>query len=109
MRFGGLPHDPEWWGKLPAMTRDALESEASTNGAGRIPVVTLGWRMRMAMEAAGVTAYEIADDLGVHRGTITRWTHDVGGPPKRTFLRRWAEVTAVPYDWLVDGPSPEEA
>jgi transcriptional regulator with XRE-family HTH domain len=65
-----------------------------------IPEVTLGWRLRMAMEHAGIKADEMSVSLGVHRGTITRWTHDVGRRPRVIYLQRWAQLCGVPYEWL---------
>ena len=71
----------------------------------RIPPLTLGWRMRMAMEAADYTALEIAQELEVSRDTVARWIHDTT-VPHRVFLQEWARLCDVPYDWLVDGQSP---
>lgn len=68
-----------------------------------VPRVTLGWRLRMAMEQGDLEAKEMADLLGVHRGTITRWTHDIGKPPRPIYLERWADVCQVSYVWLVGG------
>lgn len=65
-----------------------------------IPEITLGWRLRMAMEKAGLKADYMAAELGVHRGTITRWTHDFGSPPRPIYLRHWAELCQVRYEWL---------
>lgn len=65
-----------------------------------IPEITLGWRLRMAMEKAGLKADYMAAELGVHRGTITRWTHDIGSPPRPIYLRHWAELCQVRYEWL---------
>lgn len=69
-----------------------------------VPPLTLGWRLRMAMESAHLKAEDMADMLGVHRGTITRWTHDVGSPPKRIYLERWASLCQVRYEWLAALP-----
>ena len=75
-----------------------------TQASERAPVVTLGWRLRMAMEYGGLKADDMARELGVHRGTITRWTHDVGAPPRGIYLRQWAELCGVPFGWLVGQP-----
>lgn len=69
----------------------------------KVPAVTLGWRLRIAMEFADIKADEMAARLHVHRGTITRWTHDVGSAPRGIYIERWAELTGVPLDWLL-GP-----
>jgi transcriptional regulator with XRE-family HTH domain len=65
-----------------------------------IPEITLGWRLRIAMERAGLKAEDMAAQLGVHRGTITRWTHDIGKPPRAIYLHRWADLCHVKYAWL---------
>ena len=65
-----------------------------------IPEITLGWRLRIALERAGIKADDMARVLGVHRGTITRWTHDIGRSPRRVYLEKWAEITGVSYAWL---------
>ena len=65
-----------------------------------IPEITLGWRLRMAMERADLKAEQMAIELGVHRGTITRWTHDIGKPPRPIYLERWAALCNVRYEWL---------
>lgn len=64
------------------------------------PVITLGWRLRIAMERADIKRSDMAARMGVKQSTITRWTHDVGAPPRRIYLERWAEVTNVPLSWL---------
>lgn len=63
------------------------------------PQLTLGWRLRMAMEKAGIENNEMAQLLGVHRGTITRYTHDES-VPKRGFIAQWAAICHVPAAWL---------
>lgn len=75
------------------------------DGHNDIPEVTLGWRLRIAMERAGLEAQDMADQLGVHRGTISRWTHDNGSPPRAIYIERWAALCGVAYNWLA-GDSP---
>lgn len=76
--------------------------------AGTIPDLTRGWRLRMSLEAAGMTVQEIADYLGVERATPSRWMHDKG-PVARGHLIAWAIRTGVPLQWLETGeiPSPD--
>ena len=75
-----------------------------TEARQRTPAITLGWRLRIAMEHAGLKAEDMARELDVHRGTITRWTHDVGAAPRGIYVRQWAELTGVPFAWLVGEP-----
>lgn len=74
-----------------------MSNPAKSDG---IPEVTLGWRLRMAMEMADRRAEDMAEELGVHRGTISRWTHDIGKPPRPIYLRHWADLCGVKYEWL---------
>ena len=71
---------------------------------GRIPEITLGWRLKMALGETSVQ--EMSDTLGVHRGTIGRWMRDEGARPKRAYLAQWALATGVDYDWLESGTAP---
>ena len=75
----------------------------STQESERIPPLTLGWRLKMAL--GDDAAQDMADYLGVSRQTISRWMGDKGAPPKRAYLAQWALRTNVPYRWLVDGVS----
>ena len=65
-----------------------------------IPAITLGWRLRMSIEMAGIKVIDLADEIGVTRGTIARWTHDDGTPPRDGFVRLIALRTGVPYEWI---------
>ena len=65
------------------------------------PQLTLGWRLRMALEHAGVTVNEMADVLGIKsRDTMAAWLHD-RRTPRAAYVRQWAVKTGVPYNWLV--------
>jgi transcriptional regulator with XRE-family HTH domain len=67
-----------------------------------VPPWTLGWRLLRALAWAGLTAEQMADELGIHRTTVSRWTHDRGRPTKG-YLKLWALRCGVPYEWLVSG------
>ena len=65
------------------------------------PQLTLGWRLRMALEHAGVTVNEMADVLGIKsRDTMAAWLHD-RRTPRAAYIRQWAVRTGVPYRWLI--------
>lgn len=68
-----------------------------------VPELTLGWRLKMALEHNQVSRSEMAAELGVDPATITRWTGDRGAPPKAGFLKQWALRCGVPYAWLLTG------
>lgn len=67
-----------------------------------MPALTLGWRLRMAMEHAKKSRQDMADALGVSPGQVTRWTHD-DGTPRRAYVAQWALITGVSVDWLETG------
>ena len=69
---------------------------------GAVPEWTLGWRLQRSLSWADVSVQEMADELGVSRGTISRWCND-HNRPRRSDLRLWALRTGVPLDWLLYG------
>lgn len=74
--------------------------------AGNVPEITLGWRLRIALEDAEVTVQEMADYLGVTRQTVGRWMHDRGQTPRAAFVKQWAMRTGVDVTWLETGKAP---
>lgn len=70
---------------------------------GTVPEITLGWRMRLALHP--MPAKEMAKQLGVNRGTVTRWMDDKT-PVRPIYLKQWALITGVDYNWLVSGKVP---
>jgi len=78
-------------------------SDAQSKEAARIPEWTFGWRLQRALAHGSVKGQEMAENLGVTRGTISRWCNDVGRPPRAAYVKQWALKCRVPYDWLVSG------
>lgn len=72
----------------------------------RIPHLTLGWRLKMAL--GDITAQDMADHLGVSRGTVSRWMADKGAPPKRVYILQWALLTDTAVEWLETGRVPAD-
>lgn len=70
--------------------------------AGVVPVLTLGWRLRMSLEESGHGVAEVAELLGVTRSTVQRWTHDTVRP-RRAYLAQWALLTGCDLGWLSNG------
>ncbi|MPZ73993.1 MAG: helix-turn-helix domain-containing protein [Nitriliruptorales bacterium] len=66
-----------------------------------IPEWTLGWRLQRALAWGNVSVQEMADELDVSRGTISRWCND-HGVPRSIYLRAWAARCRVPYEWLIN-------
>ena len=71
-----------------------------------VPDWTLGWRLRRALDFAGVSVAEMADELGVGRTTVSGWLNDPDRHPRRIYLRYWADRCRVPLDWLERGELP---
>ena len=67
----------------------------------RIPALTLGWRLKMALNE--IPAHEMAEHLEVSRQTLSRWMADRGAPPKRAYILQWALRTGVDPVWLETG------
>lgn len=70
---------------------------------GSIPEWTLGWRLQRSLAESGLTAQQMADRLGVVRGTVSRWMNDHGKAPKTAFINQWALATGTPVAWLITG------
>src|SRR5665647_3920943 len=84
--------------------RCAMISHMSIQTAvGHIPELTLGWRLQMALGHANLTVQEMADELGMSRGSLSRWLNDRGAPPRPVFIKAWALRTGVPAEWLLTG------
>ena len=79
------------------MTRMS-DNEATPRAS--VPEWTLGWRLQRALDFAHIKAGDMADELEVTRSTVSRWMHDSGAPPRSVYVRRWAELCQVPYEWL---------
>lgn len=73
----------------------------STQRSERIPELTLGWRLKMAL--GDMKRDEMAAILGVNPATVSRWMADKGAAPKRAYLAQWAFTTGVPLSWLEHG------
>ena len=76
-------------------------ARATTN----IPEWTLGWRLQRSLAFADMSVEDMGRELGVTRSTISRWMNDRGGPPRRIYVEKWAELTGVPIAWILDDDS----
>jgi transcriptional regulator with XRE-family HTH domain len=65
----------------------------------QVPGWTLGWRLKRALDFGHVSAQQMADELGVHPGTVSRFMND-RETPRRGYLKLWALRTGVPLEWL---------
>lgn len=66
------------------------------------PRFTLGHRMALALEQAGLNRTEMAEILGTTTEALRRWTSGVT-PVKRYVLIAWATVCNVNLGWLETG------
>ena len=69
----------------------------------RIPPLTLGWRLKMAMDWAGHSREDMATELGVVPSTISRWMNNDDAPPSRGYVCAWATFTHCDFQWLLTG------
>ena len=75
-----------------------------------VPAWTLGDRLRKAREFAGLEQGELAEQIGISRGTVSNYELGHGQrPPKRLVVRAWAEATGVPLDWFLEDDLDTEA
>ncbi len=79
-----------------------MTTEAST----RVPVFTIGDRLRKAREEAGLDQGDFAIETGISRGTISNYERDEV-TPKLPYLTVWAMRTGVPFKWLLTGECPD--
>jgi transcriptional regulator with XRE-family HTH domain len=73
---------------------------------GGVPELTLGWRLQMSLAHANVSVTQIAKELDVARGTVSRWLNDRGAPPRTVYIKQWAFRCGVSYKWLSEGIAP---
>jgi transcriptional regulator with XRE-family HTH domain len=68
-----------------------------------IPPLTLGMRLRMAREHAGLRQEDMAEILGISSASVSNYEkgarHPRGGEIE--LVRRWAEETCVDESWLL--------
>ena len=91
-----------WRCSLDARASAALQCahmNKTTNTDRSVPPLTLGWRLRMALESSDLSQEDMAELVESHRTTLTRWMHDEI-IPKRLYLRIWADATDVPFEWF---------
>ena len=71
-----------------------------------VPPVTMGWRIKMALDHAELKSSDLEEKFEVSRGTVSRWCRDVGPVPKKFILNEIAVMCGVSARWLIDGKNP---
>lgn len=64
--------------------------------------IAIAARLRQAREQAGFTEREIGELLDPPLTDRSIRTYEKDNPQMR-YLRQWADITQVPYDWLLRG------
>lgn len=72
---------------------------------GRIPVWTLGDKLRKARVDAGLEQAELASEIGVSRNTVRNYEAEKTAP-RRPVLLAWAMRTGVSLEWLTQDERP---
>jgi transcriptional regulator with XRE-family HTH domain len=72
----------------------------------RIPELTQGRRLRMALVQGRMSVQSMAEALEVSRATASRWMSDTGRPPRTVFIKQWALITGTDVQWLLTGYAP---
>lgn len=67
-----------------------------------MPRWDLADRLRKSLHEAGLSVQDIADFLGVSRGSVSNWINGHNRPSPPT-IRLWAQQTGVSYLWLRKG------
>lgn len=80
-----------------------MNIQGTIETGGRIPSLTLGRRLKLALDSSDVSAQDMAEALEVSRQTVSRWMKDRGARPRRVYVAHWALLTGVDPDWLETG------
>lgn len=70
---------------------------------GTVPEITVGWRIRIAREGAGLDQGQLAELTGIARNTISNYESGHTSKPNKAFLRLIAAATGVNEAWLRTG------
>lgn len=68
-----------------------------------VPEVTLGWRIQIALDHAGLKQTDLMEKFEVSRGTVSRWCRDIHPAPKKYILNEIAVMCGVSARWLING------
>ena len=78
---------------------------------GEVPEILVRHRLRIARESAGLEQSELAEMIGISRGTVSN-TEIGRSAPRRIVVNAWALACGVPVGWILTGeetpPRPDE-
>jgi transcriptional regulator with XRE-family HTH domain len=74
----------------------------SIHVAGRVPVLTLAQRLRIARENASLEQRDLAERVGIARNSVINYERGHTAP-RRPVLVAWAMATDVDLGWLETG------
>lgn len=89
------------------MLHSGCMSEMTHSAYEALRPVQSDW-LTKALHYSGKSAEQLADELGVHRNTISRFMNGRGKPPARHMILAWAMATGVPLAYLETGEIPPE-
>ena len=70
----------------------------------RIPELTLGDRLRITRDKAGISRDEMGKHFGTKAGAIGHWETDRSMPRDMLgMVKRWAEITGYDAHWIAFG------
>lgn len=95
-RLPSPEHCPEWDSRADELWIGVQR------GARRVPVWTLGERLRKALSMTDLSQGDMADRMGVSQVTISAWLNGYRNP-KKASLEVWARVCGVDHGWLTTG------
>lgn len=73
---------------------------------GQVPEITLGWRLRIARETAGMDQQQLHEATGIARNTISNYENGATNKVKPLYLRTMALALGVDPTWLETGQAP---
>jgi transcriptional regulator with XRE-family HTH domain len=76
-----------------------MTARSAHRDSDRVPVFSLGERIRKAREDAGMSQQQFADELGIDRKTVGNWEADRNQPRYRD-LMLISSVADVSLEWL---------
>lgn len=80
---------------------DAIDRTADRKAENPVPE-TLGGRIALARQQAGISAGQLARRLGIETKTMHKWERDQIAP-RINKLMTLAGICGVPTNWLLDG------